>query len=151
MHPLASVAYKRLITHLDATLTQGNSAKSFGISTYKNQRGAGLQPTPAALATPHPPRPGRGNSPLISSPRRHRRFAAPRDTGYGTPTRFQSSLSYFVSSLSLIGNSIGANAGASAIFSISGYCSRSGSGTFTFVPFRILINCSALTTPLPWK
>src|SRR5205807_674267 len=45
-----------------------------------------------------------------------------------------------------IGNNVGSAGGLSAISSSSGYCLRSGSGTFTFVPFRMLMSCKAFTT-----
>src|SRR6266478_2897529 len=48
-----------------------------------------------------------------------------------------------------IGNSIGSAGGASAISSSCGYCRRSGSGTFTFEPFRMLMSCKALTADFP--
>ena len=48
-----------------------------------------------------------------------------------------------------IGNNIGSAGGASAISSSCGYCRRSGSGTFTFDPFRMWMSCSALTTAFP--
>src|SRR6266567_4704062 len=47
------------------------------------------------------------------------------------------------------GNSMGSAGGLSAISSSCGYCWRSGSGTFTFELFRMLISCSALTTAFP--
>lgn len=47
------------------------------------------------------------------------------------------------------GNKLGSAGGRSAIASNSGNCSRSGSGTFTLEPFKMLINCNALTTPFP--
>ena len=58
---------------------------------------------------------------------------------------------YFVTSLLPLpsGNSIGSAGGVSAIASSCGYCRRSGSGTFTFDPVRLLMSCSALTTDLP--
>src|SRR6266852_9290394 len=58
---------------------------------------------------------------------------------------------YFITSLLAlpIGNSIGSAGGLSAIASSCGYCRRSGSGTFTFDPFRMLISCNAFTTDLP--
>jgi hypothetical protein len=49
----------------------------------------------------------------------------------------------------LIGNRLGSAGGASAMASNSGNFSRRGSGTFTFEPFKMLISCSALTTPFP--
>jgi hypothetical protein len=45
--------------------------------------------------------------------------------------------------------SVGAAGGVEAMASNSGYCCRSGSGTGTFEPFRRLMSCRALTTPLP--
>ena len=48
-----------------------------------------------------------------------------------------------------IGNRLGSAGGESAIASSFGNCCRNGSGTFTFEPFKMLINCSALTTPFP--
>src|SRR5437016_3563950 len=59
--------------------------------------------------------------------------------------------SYFFSSLPPLpmGNSIGSVGGLSAISSSCGKCRRSGSGTFTFDPFRMLMSCRALTTALP--
>ena len=58
---------------------------------------------------------------------------------------------YFITSLLPLprGNSIGSAGGLSAMASSSGYCRRSGSGTFTFDPFRMLMSCSAFTTDLP--
>jgi hypothetical protein len=58
---------------------------------------------------------------------------------------------YFITSLLPLprGNSIGSAGGVSAMASSSGYCRRSGSGTFTFDPFRMLMSCTALTTDLP--
>ena len=47
------------------------------------------------------------------------------------------------------GNRLGSAGGVSAMDSNSGNCCRSGSGTFTLEPFKMLINCSALTTPFP--
>jgi len=47
------------------------------------------------------------------------------------------------------GNKLGSSGGASATASNSGNCTRSGSGTFTFEPFKMLISCNALTTPFP--
>jgi hypothetical protein len=47
------------------------------------------------------------------------------------------------------GNKLGSAGGESAMASNSGYCTRSGSGTFTLERFRILISWRALTTPLP--
>ena len=60
---------------------------------------------------------------------------------------------YFVTSLFRppTGNNMGSAGGLSAISSSSGYCRRSGSGTFTFEPFKMWMSCSALTTDLPWK
>ena len=48
------------------------------------------------------------------------------------------------------GNKLGSAGGVSAMVSNSGKCCRSGSGTFTLEPFKMLISCSALTTPFPW-
>ena len=58
---------------------------------------------------------------------------------------------HFFSSLPPLpmGNSIGSLGGLSAISSSCGKCRRSGSGTFTFDPFRMLMSCRALTTALP--
>jgi hypothetical protein len=49
----------------------------------------------------------------------------------------------------IIGNKLGSAGGESAMASNSGYCTRKGSGTFTLERFKMLISCSALTTPLP--
>jgi len=70
-----------------------------------------------------------------------------RDTDYGElpPTHDpQFSIHFFPS-----GNSRGSAGGVSAMASNSGNCCRSGSGTFTLEPFKMLISCSALTTPFP--
>ena len=48
-----------------------------------------------------------------------------------------------------MGNSVGSAGGVSAICSSCGKCCRSGSGTFTFLPLRMLMSCSAFTTALP--
>jgi hypothetical protein len=58
---------------------------------------------------------------------------------------------YFVTSLLPLprGNSIGSAGGVSAMASSCGYRRRSGSGTFTFDPVRLLMSCRALTTDLP--
>ena len=66
-------------------------------------------------------------------------------------TKFLSGHPHFFSSLPPlpIGNSIGSVGGLSAISSSCGKCRRSGSGTFTFDPFRMLMSCRALTTALP--
>jgi hypothetical protein len=79
--------------------------------------------------------------------------------GWGRRTSFQRKMRYEIPSLhpyfiaSLLplprGNSIGSAGGVSAMASSSGYCRRSGSGTFTFDPFRMLMSCRALTTDLP--
>jgi hypothetical protein len=53
-------------------------------------------------------------------------------------------------SLFLNGNKLGSAGGVSAMASNSGYCTRSGSGTFTLERFKMLISWRALTTPLPW-
>jgi hypothetical protein len=47
------------------------------------------------------------------------------------------------------GNKLGSAGGVSAIASNFGNCCRSGSGTFTFEPFKMLMSCRALTTPFP--
>src|SRR6266478_1388856 len=69
-----------------------------------------------------------------------------------TKTREWERVSYFSRGEAFpSGNSIGSAGGLSAISSSCGYCRRSGSGTFTLVPFRMLMSCNALTTALPWK
>jgi hypothetical protein len=64
---------------------------------------------------------------------------------------FTSRHAYFLSFLPPlpIGNSMGSAGGRSAISSSCGKCRRSGSGTFTFDPFKMLMSCRALTTALP--
>src|SRR5260221_6542547 len=62
---------------------------------------------------------------------------------------FISIFHHFFFSLFPISNNVGSRGPSLAIVSSSGYFSRSGSGTFTFDCFNMLINCSALTTPLP--
>jgi hypothetical protein len=47
------------------------------------------------------------------------------------------------------GNKLGSAGGVSAMDSNSGNCCLSGSGTFTLEPFKMLMSCSALTTPFP--
>ncbi len=121
------------------SVSKQRTLTSFRMNTYEKQAGWGG----VLLLTKFPIR----KSVLRSPPRR-----ATKDLSCGR-YGLLSLHPYFVTSLLPFpsGNSIGSAGGVSAMASSCGYCRRSGSGTFTFGPFRMLMSCSALTTDLPWK
>ena len=108
---------------------------SFRITTYENTEGAGTAPQSGGVAKLNFPQSlyflclHRVSSSALRCPAT--RFLVTRHTP-------------------LPQNSFGSRAASSAIRCNSGYFSRSGSGTFTFVPLSIAISSRAFTTALPW-
>jgi hypothetical protein len=148
-----------------ATLTSLVMPKSFACHSYKKIRGVGGTPVFCATqtlplfstASKHPTRSNTRNSILVI-----RLLHCSLYTRGGGGTDFSLCafwfslltahypLSTFLYSLFPTGNKLGSAGGESAMASNSGYCARSGSGTFTLERFKMLMSCRALTTPLPW-